>query len=329
MQNNKYYIAHASKLAEAQDLCIKILDKYMKGDVFNKVLIVGQQKNDAFEQLQSNLWNNPINIFPFILSNEALANISPLVCGYSLELINKPNVIIVYLHSVVELKWQHIESNKTIYIITLNASSIAAQKEVLTKLHMTEIPESAFLAVPPSRREHMNDPGKPIKINATNMNVNTTTPKREAKDFENALLVIKPSVMKRKLEFNLLQHLFTKTHARFVFGSTKKISIESWRLFYQEHEDKPWFESQCQFLSENYVMILVVSGRDAIARIRNEIGKPEPNDGMQFNSVRYIYGRSISDNGIHCSDALESYEREKAIVFPNSGTYDSRSKNKK
>lgn len=329
MQNNKYYIAHAQSIAAAQDICIQILNKYMKGSVFTKVLIVGKHKSDNFEQLQNSLWNNSSNIFPFVLADEKLSNISPLVCSNTLDMVNNPNIIIIYLSSIAELKMKNLEHNKTIYIIALDAQQIASDRAILCELNIQEIPECDFLAIAPSRPSHTNDTVKPTKTNHQPMNMNNTGVKKELKEFENALLFIKPSVMKRRLEFQLLHHLFSRTHARFVFGATKRVTLETWRKFYAEHENKPWFEDQCQFLSESYLMVLVVSGRDVIARIRHEIGSMEPSEGAQYNSIRFIYGQSISDNGIHCSDSLDSYEREKALIFPNSVGQDNKFKGKK
>ena len=66
--------------------------------------------------------------------------------------------------------------------------------------------------------------------------------------------------------------------------------------------------------SENPDVYIVVSGDDAVTRLRQLVGATNPANANP-GSVRYVYGSSLQENAVHASDSDASAERELGIIF--------------
>ena len=87
---------------------------------------------------------------------------------------------------------------------------------------------------------------------------------------------------------------------------------------YAEHKEREHFQHLVDYMcSEACSALLVgdsVPGRDTVHAFRQLIGAEQSERGSE--TIRGRWGRSQRHNVIHASDSAESFERERAILFP-------------
>lgn len=105
----------------------------------------------------------------------------------------------------------------------------------------------------------------------------------------------------------------------------KKFSLNDsqWREFYQNIKDKPFFQEMIDGLSNKQLFAAVLEIRDknqdsAIKVFRNLIGNTNPKESSQ-NTIRYLFGKSISQNAVHGSFCPDSLFNEFNIIFCKNG----------
>lgn len=130
---------------------------------------------------------------------------------------------------------------------------------------------------------------------------------------DRALIIIKPRVIKIRMEFVLLNKINESGFLvlRYV---KKKLPKEFWEQFYPNISHKDFFEDYCNYLASDFVGIAVIySKNDVFTKIRNLIGPTNPKECKQFH-LRYQFGLDTNDNGIHASDSQESFKHELEIL---------------
>jgi len=85
--------------------------------------------------------------------------------------------------------------------------------------------------------------------------------------------------------------------------------------FYSVHKDKPFFGELVDFVTSGSVVSAVIEGNNAIATTRIMVGATKSFEASP-GSIRGDYGLGFTDNIIHASDSLESFEHEQNVVFP-------------
>jgi nucleoside-diphosphate kinase len=98
------------------------------------------------------------------------------------------------------------------------------------------------------------------------------------------------------------------------------VSVAHWsrRLsaeFYEEHRDRPFYESLVEFTSSGPIAAIVLRGDDVVARWRKMIGPTNPADARATHpdTIRAMFGSTsgpIMHNAVHGSDSEESAKRE-------------------
>ncbi len=98
----------------------------------------------------------------------------------------------------------------------------------------------------------------------------------------------------------------------------KKIHItqDDAKFFYQEHQERGFFNDLTQFLSSGpmVVQILWHSQGDTPKRYRDIMGATNP-ASAEDNTLRKLYGHSIDYNAVHGSDSPVSSQRECLCFF--------------
>ena len=84
--------------------------------------------------------------------------------------------------------------------------------------------------------------------------------------------------------------------------------------FYHVHRERSFFNDLTEFMSEGPVVLLVLTGEDAILRWRNLMGATNPAEAAQ-GTVRDRFGESIERNASHGSDSPESASFELGYFF--------------
>ncbi len=84
--------------------------------------------------------------------------------------------------------------------------------------------------------------------------------------------------------------------------------------FYHVHRDRPFFGDLTRFMSEGPVVVMVLSGDDAIARWRNAMGATDPARAEE-GTIRKRFAANIERNAVHGSDSAESADFEIGYFF--------------
>ena len=130
---------------------------------------------------------------------------------------------------------------------------------------------------------------------------------------ESTLVIIKPNVMRKGLAGEVIQKL--QSHGLRLSGlKLMKMRQPLLDEFYKEHADKPFFPELSQFMRSRPVAVLALSGKGAAASVRALMGDTDPKKAAP-HTLRFQYGDSIGENGLHGSDSQESAKREIPLFF--------------
>jgi len=98
--------------------------------------------------------------------------------------------------------------------------------------------------------------------------------------------------------------------------STRRIKLNK-RLaeeLYSVHRGKDFFERLVEHVLSGEVVVMLVEGENAIARMRELSGATDPTKAAK-ETIRSDFGASITENVIHAADSAESAGREMRIFF--------------
>jgi nucleoside-diphosphate kinase len=89
---------------------------------------------------------------------------------------------------------------------------------------------------------------------------------------------------------------------------------ERLKQHYYEHINKPFYKSLVDFMSSGISVLMIVSGEDAVVKVREINGATNPEEAVD-GTIRKIYGESIQRNAVHGSANAEDAVREIEIWF--------------
>lgn len=130
---------------------------------------------------------------------------------------------------------------------------------------------------------------------------------------EKTLVLIKPDAVERNLIGRILVE-YERNGLTVLEMKLMKASPTLAEQHYAEHEGKPFFDRLVAYLTRSPLVALVLEGENAISRVRALNGHTDPANSPD-NTIRALYGKSMSENTVHASDSTESAERERAIWF--------------
>ncbi len=141
---------------------------------------------------------------------------------------------------------------------------------------------------------------------------------------EKTLVLIKPDAMIKHLAGNIINDLYN-LNLKMIGLKLVNVKKELAEQHYSEHKGKPFYNGLIDYISgklhnnEN-VIAIVYSGENAIQKIRDAVGKTNPDECEPYH-IRGKYGKinTAKDNWhetvIHASDSKESAEREIKLWF--------------
>jgi len=135
----------------------------------------------------------------------------------------------------------------------------------------------------------------------------------ENKHIEKTLVLIKPDAVQKKCVGKIIA-LYEES--RLTLESIK-IMIPDESLLekhYAEHKDKPFFPHLIRFMSSDRVVAIVLSGKDAIEKVRKINGKTDPANASE-GTIRYLFGTNVTENAVHGSANTIDAKREIDIWF--------------
>ena len=130
---------------------------------------------------------------------------------------------------------------------------------------------------------------------------------------EQTLAIIKPDGVVRNLIGEVIRRIESNGLIIKALKMTQ-LSKSQAEGFYAVHKDKPFFGSLTAFMSEGPVVLMILSGEDAIRRWRDLMGATDPAKAAG-GTIRKDFGKSIERNTTHGSDAPETAAFETAYFF--------------
>ncbi|MBI1957217.1 MAG: nucleoside-diphosphate kinase [Candidatus Niyogibacteria bacterium] len=137
---------------------------------------------------------------------------------------------------------------------------------------------------------------------------------------ERTLIIIKPDALQRNLLGEIVGR-FEQKGLKII--GMKMIQLEDAILaeHYSHHVDKPFFASLKNFMKSSPVVVMALSGLNAISAVRLIVG---PTKGYEADagSIRGDLSLSGQTNIVHASDSSGSAEKEVARFFKSEELFD-------
>ncbi len=133
---------------------------------------------------------------------------------------------------------------------------------------------------------------------------------------ERTLSIIKPGAV----QANHLGGIIAKLEAaglRVIAARMLKLTPEQAGNFYAVHCARPFFQELVDFMTSGPVLAQVLEGDSAIAKNREVMGATDPAKAAP-GTIRAEFGKDISENAVHGSDAADTAQSEIAFFFASS-----------
>lgn len=130
---------------------------------------------------------------------------------------------------------------------------------------------------------------------------------------EKSLVVIKPDGVQRGLMGEIISR-FENRGLRLIAAKFMVVPLELAESHYAVHQGKPFYPPLISFITSSPVMAMVWTGPDAIAAIRQTVGKTRGTEAAP-GTIRHDYALQARLNLVHASDSAENGEMEVALWF--------------
>lgn len=130
---------------------------------------------------------------------------------------------------------------------------------------------------------------------------------------ETTLSIVKPDGVKKNVIGEVLSR-FEKNGLKIAALKRLHLSKEEARAFYIVHKERPFYDSLTDFMSEGPVVVMVVSGDNAISRVRQIMGATNPKEAAP-GTIRADFASDIEHNIVHGSDSPQSAAYEIPFFF--------------
>lgn len=133
---------------------------------------------------------------------------------------------------------------------------------------------------------------------------------------EQTFSIIKPNAVKKNVVGDVIS-FFEKNGLKVAAAKLVKISKSKCEEFYAEHKERPFFGELVSFMTSGPVLLMVLSGENAVAKNREIMGATDPKKAAP-GTVRAKHGDSMGENAVHGSDSTTSAAREISLFFEKS-----------
>ena len=130
---------------------------------------------------------------------------------------------------------------------------------------------------------------------------------------ERTLTIIKPDGVQKNVIGEIIKR-YEASGLRVVALKRIKQTKEEAKGFYIVHKERPFYDSLTDFMSEGPVVIIVLEGDGAIAKVRKIMGATNPEDA-DAGTIRKDFAANIERNTVHGSDSPESADYEINYYF--------------
>lgn len=132
-------------------------------------------------------------------------------------------------------------------------------------------------------------------------------------NMQQSLIILKPDVVQRGIIGEIITRL-EKRGLKIVAMEFRQLERALVEEHYAEHRDKGFFNDVVSYMVSGPVVTMILEGHDAIAQIRETVGKTKPFEATP-GSIRHDYGMMMGRNIIHASANEADAEREVGLFF--------------
>jgi nucleoside-diphosphate kinase len=130
---------------------------------------------------------------------------------------------------------------------------------------------------------------------------------------QQTLAIVKPDGVARNLIGEVIRRI-ESSGFRIKAMKLAHLSKKQVEGFYAVHRERPFFNSLTSFMSEGPVVLMILSGENAIQAWRDLMGATDPGKAAP-GTIRKDFGMSIERNTTHGSDAIETAAFESRYFF--------------
>ena len=130
---------------------------------------------------------------------------------------------------------------------------------------------------------------------------------------ERTLSIIKPDGVQRGIIGEVIRRL-EDNNIRIVAMKMLKMSKTQAEGFYAVHKERPFFDSLTDFMTSGPVVVMVLEGKNVIAKYRELMGATDYQEAAE-GTIRRDFATDIEKNIVHGSDAPETADFEINYFF--------------
>lgn len=125
--------------------------------------------------------------------------------------------------------------------------------------------------------------------------------------------IIKPNAVKKNAIGPIIG-LFEKNGLKVAAAKLARLEQKQCEEFYAEHKERPFFGELVTFMTSGPVLLMALSGENAVAKNREIMGATDPKKA-DAGTIRALYGDNVGENAVHGSDSPQSAMRELNLFF--------------
>ena len=130
---------------------------------------------------------------------------------------------------------------------------------------------------------------------------------------EQTLSIIKPNAIGKNVIGKIINQ-FEDHGLKVAAAKMLQLTTEQCEQFYAEHKKRPFFDELVRFMTSGPVVVMCLSGDNAILKNREIMGATNPAEA-KAGTIRAQFGDNVGENAVHGSDSLESAKRELELFF--------------
>ncbi|MEM7465292.1 MAG: nucleoside-diphosphate kinase [Pseudomonadota bacterium] len=130
---------------------------------------------------------------------------------------------------------------------------------------------------------------------------------------ERTLSIVKPSAVADN-HIGAILNKFETAGLKIVAARMMQLTKEQAEGFYAVHSERPFFGELVEFMMSGPILVQVLEGENAILKNREIMGATNPAEADP-GTIRAEFGKDISENAVHGSDAPETAQTEIAFFF--------------
>lgn len=130
---------------------------------------------------------------------------------------------------------------------------------------------------------------------------------------EQTLSIIKPNGVRKNLVGKIIDR-FESQGLKVAAAKLARLDRAKAEGFYAEHKERPFFGELVSFMTSGPVLLMVLSGDNAVEKNRKIMGATDPKKA-DAGTIRKDFGDSVGENTVHGSDSAASAKREIAFFF--------------